>query len=34
MAMLVRAVPTYVLELGTAVDSIPDALVSLLEELG
>ena len=34
MAELIRTVPTFVLELGTAADAIPGALVSLLEDIG
>jgi hypothetical protein len=34
MAELVRTVPTYVLELGADVRSIPDELVRLLERVG
>jgi hypothetical protein len=34
MAELIRTVPAYVLELGTAAHTIPDALSSLLEAVG
>ena len=34
MAELIRTVPTFVLELGTAADAIPGALISLLEDIG
>jgi hypothetical protein len=34
MAQLVRTVPTFVLELGTEVETIPNELVRLLERIG
>jgi hypothetical protein len=32
MAVIVRAVPAFVLELGTEVETIPDELVRILEK--